>query len=119
MVWATQMSDYLETKLVEAKLPEAACQRLRLAFPTDTGGMQEAINVERRLAGFAPTRPTNPMRQVTINLLACGEAFKAIIWVRESEYFHDGVLLENKLRNRLSCNMTVVFPIENISKETR
>jgi hypothetical protein len=105
------MSDYLETKLTEARLPEASCQRLRLAFlGTDNDGLKEAIHVEQRLAGVA--RPTNPMRQVTINLLACGEGFKAVIWVRESEYFHDGVLLESKLRNRLSCNMTVVFPIE-------
>ncbi len=50
------------------------------------------------------------MKEVNVGLVACGESFKAIIWVRESEYFKDGVLLESKLRNRLSCNMGVFFP---------
>jgi len=50
------------------------------------------------------------MKQVNVGFVACGESFKAVIWVRESEYFQDGKLLENKLRNRLSCNMGVYFP---------
>jgi hypothetical protein len=57
------------------------------------------------------------MKPVTVGLVACGESFKAIIWVRESEYFHDGVLLESKLRNRLSGNMGVFFPSQE--QETR
>ena len=48
-------------------------------------------------------------RPVNVGLVACGESFKAIIWVREDEYFQDGVLLVSKLRNRLSCNMGVLF----------
>jgi hypothetical protein len=49
------------------------------------------------------------MRPVNVGLVACGESFKATIWVREETYFQDGKLLENKLRNRLSCNMIVHF----------
>lgn len=52
------------------------------------------------------------MKPVTVGLVACGESFKATIWVREEEYFQDGVLLEGKLRNRLSCNMGIHFPKE-------
>ena len=117
----TQMSDDLEAKLLEAKLPEASCQRLRSAFRTSINGLREAINVERRLAQLPPKQlpPKNPMVQVKCGLTACGESFKATIWVRESEYFNDGVLLESKLRNRLSANMTVVFPIEQNISETR
>jgi hypothetical protein len=107
------MSDYLEAHLAKAGLPEAACQRLRLAFRDNTKGLREAIHVEQRLT----QHPHNPMRRVTVNLVACGEAFKAIIFVRADEYFHDGVLLESKLRNRLSCNMSVFFPSDsNISE---
>jgi hypothetical protein len=107
------MSDQLEAQLLKAKLPEAACERLRLAFRDNDNGLREAIHVEQRLT----QHPHNPMRRVTVNLVACGEAFKAIIFVRADEYFHDGVLLESKLRNRLSCNMSVFFPSDsNISE---
>jgi hypothetical protein len=58
-------------------------------------------------------------RPVNVGLVACGESFRAIIWVREDEYFHDGKLLETKLRNRLSCNMGVVFPPSQPTQETR
>jgi hypothetical protein len=56
-------------------------------------------------------------RPVNVGLVACGESFKAIIWVREEEYFHDGVLLESKLRNRLSCNIGVHFPPSQPTKQ--
>lgn len=59
-------------------------------------------------------------RPVNVGLVACGESFKAIIWVREDEYFQDGVLLVSKLRNRLSCNMGVYFfPSQPTETETR
>lgn len=59
------------------------------------------------------------MKPVNVGLVACGESFKAIIWVREEEYFNDGVLLEGKLRNRLSCNMGINFPKERPTQESR
>jgi hypothetical protein len=51
------------------------------------------------------------MRPVQVGLVACGESFKTIIWVREEEYFDGDRLREQKLRDRLSCNMGVTFPI--------
>ena len=30
-------------------------------------------------------------RPVNVGLVACGESFKAIIWVREDEYFQDEI----------------------------
>jgi hypothetical protein len=53
------------------------------------------------------------MKQVEVGFVACGESFKAIILVREEQYFRDGVLLEAKLRDRLSCNMVCTSPIAN------
>jgi hypothetical protein len=59
------------------------------------------------------------MKQGEVGFVACGESFKAIIWVREEQYFRDGVLLEAKLRDRLSCNMGVHFPHRKQTLETR
>jgi hypothetical protein len=59
------------------------------------------------------------MKPVNVGLVACGESFRATIWVREEEYFSDGKLLETKLRNRLSCNMSVVFLKSQPTEETR
>jgi hypothetical protein len=41
---------HLETLMCEAGLPEESKQRLRRAFPgTDKGGMQTAVNIEKRM----------------------------------------------------------------------
>jgi len=51
------------------------------------------------------------MRPVLCCLYGICDSFKAIIWVRESEFFTDGVLDQVKLRNHLSANFNVTFPI--------